>query len=180
MLPRVGSKAKLAIYLDSPMYHDAKSRRIGKSRAAELLLWILKRMSISLDDVMIDYSLKCYKLPKALSKKPDRMIALAACRKHTLVNLAATEVNTIVAMGSDSCEAFLGGSLLRDKEGASWNTYGTLREQVPKIYVTYAPGFALKTKSEVVRLYRTIFTAAKAAGLKPVFNPKVKHFNYDD
>lgn len=173
--PKGSSNPKMVIYLDHPHDDDDRKGRIGESDGTRLLLWMLKRMSVSLDDVSIEFALKCRKPKNQLTKKPERLEAIRQCKN----NLIAIKPKVIVVMGSIACEGFMGGQLLKNLEGAYWNTFGTMKETAPHTYVTYSPAYAIKTPSETVRIYRILFMSAKEAGLSPKFNSTIKSFNYE-
>lgn len=160
---------KLLIRLDYPYIDDDRSGIIGNSQATKLLLWLLKRMSLTLDEIAIDFVLKCHKPKNQLKKKPDRLNAINQCRSND--SFKQFFVKAIVLMGSIACESRF-KEQLKDKESAFW-------QDNPRIFVTYSPAYAIETPSETVGIYRMIWWAAEHAGLKPKFNPNIKPFNYD-
>ncbi len=175
---KIGSDPRIAIYMDFPNRDDDASGRLA-SRPSRLVLWMLRRMTVSLDNVVIAFTLKCHKPKKQLTHKADRLEAIEQCRGHQQDILDLPNLKAYVIMGGISCEAFFNGEQLKTREGAHWRPYKPYSEQVDKIFVAYSPGYAIESPSETPRIYRMIWSAAKYAGLHPIFNPNIKPFEYD-
>ncbi len=163
--PRGSSNPKLLIRLDYPYIDDDKG---GQSKATKLLLWMIKRMSLSLEQIAIDYILKCHKPKQQLKKKPERLEAIRQCKSNDNLSI---KPKAIVLMGSIACESKFPDQL-KNREGAYWFDN-------PRVFVTYSPAYAIETPSQIVGIYRMIWWAAEYAGLNPKFNPQIKPFNYD-
>ena len=63
-------------------------------------------------------------------------------------------------------------------EGTSWISRDPIfREFVPHVWITYNPAYGVQDPSETVGIYRTLYSAAIEAGLKPKWN-KTPTFDY--
>lgn len=174
-------KASLILFLDSPTFDDDHKGRFGFSDSTKLLSWLIQRAGLSLrEGVRIEYTLRCAKPKRSLSTKAARAECIEACSEYRFATLQTLKPKAIVAMGAISCEAFLAGCAHGKKEGWHWETREkSIASIVSRTWVTYSPGYAIEKPAEVGRIYRVIFRAAEAAGLKPQFNPNVKPFPFE-
>lgn len=163
------------------MVEDRRARPM-LSEGADLIRWMMKRMSVAREDYYLDYVLKCYpnpKVVKSFGNKAFRTQMIEACAHYRLATLQLLKPKAIVVMGATACEAFLGSEKVGEYEGARWiPNEPFVRESVEGIWITYAPGYALKGPSESVGIYRTLFAAAEEAGLKPKLNKQLEPFDY--
>lgn len=172
---------KMAIYLDNPSREEDIRHKPGTSRMMGLLRWLLARMSVSENDVLITFTLKCHK-GKEMTKKNARLAALDSCSYHRReeLNRFKSSLKAIVVMGGMGAEAFLGGKQLKNVEGANWQPHETFVSKiVNRVWFSYSPAYADEKPAETPALYRVIWTAAVEAGLKPKHNPNVKPFDFD-
>jgi uracil-DNA glycosylase family 4 len=179
------AEAKLFIFLDSPNMMEDRTHKGGAGKASELLVWMLRRMSLqSGDGVRIDCVLKCSR-GKQLTRKAERFEAIEACSKYRLASLASSRgkpaQRSLVAMGSVAVEAFIGKSEIGQYEGTWWEPNEPfVREQgFEKVWCSYSPSYALESPAETGRIYRVIYKAAEACRLKPKFNKKLPAYEYD-
>lgn len=174
----IGSNPVLAIFLDFPNWEEDKRHKFGYSRGTKLITWMLDRMSVGLDNVAIQFTLRCHKQDKQLSSKASRLAAIEGCSIHRFALLQKIKPKAIVAMGKISCEAFLDGAQHGDKEGTSWKP--AEKQVTPRIWVSYAPGYALQSPAESPGIYRVLWRAAEQAGLTPKTNLNIPVFDYDN
>jgi uracil-DNA glycosylase family 4 len=164
-----GIAPKLVIYFDAPSIVDDRRGRAFVSEPAMLLKWMLRRMSIQLTEVYLDYVLKCYPTNcKTYTKKAYRQAYIEACSKYRVATLQLLRPAAIIAMGSKACEAFVGSDKVASFEGTYWTPQEPfVREVVDRVYITYSPAYALQDPAEIVSIYRTLEAAAIQANLKP-------------
>lgn len=179
-LPSQGSTScTLAIFLDSPSYIDDKRGKSFVSDNAEFVKYCLRRMSVPIEMVYLDYIVKCY--PKKLpGQKADRMACVNACSQYRLASLQQlTRLKSLVVLGSLGCETFTFEKQIGLKAGADWEPVSPLvRKIVPRVWVGYSPGVLEKKPSEAGAIYRVIYVAAEEAGLHPQVNQSIKPYEF--
>lgn len=174
-----GIEAKLAIFADHPYMLDDRRGRPFVSEAGELLKWMLRRMSLSLESVYIDYTVKCYpeKLPK---KKPERYVAIQACSKYRIATLQSLRPKEIVGFGQLSCESLIGKSNVGDYANTCWpSSDPQVAAIVPRVWIGYSIGYPLNAPGEAHSQFGLIWLAAEAAGLHPQINEAIKPYKFD-
>lgn len=173
-------EVKMVIFLDAPTIVEDRRKKSFMSDAAELLKFLLRRMSIRGEHVYLDYVVKCYPKPnKNYTKKAHRAQFIESCSVYRVATLQLLKPKVIVAMGAVACETFMGSNKVSQFEGTYWTPMDPkTREHVDHVWVTYAPGYALESPAESVGIYRTLFKAAEMAGLRPRFDKTVKLFDY--
>jgi len=166
--------ASLQIWLDNPAEEADRRRKPQESKQARLVDWLLRRNSISLQDVYVGYVLGCHVPKNVLKKKEPRIECLAACAQH---RTPVANAKAIVALGEIATLEFTGLSRVGDLAGA----YRTMLEPHRlRVYVNYAPGYALASPAEVVSISRSIWFAAEFCGLKPKINPtELQNFDFE-
>jgi len=146
--------AKLVIVLDDP----------GNALAEKLLIWILYKLSLSSEDVWIDYTLKC---PVGNHKKADLRAYYSLCwtaqPRDEIINN-----QSLVVCGALS-SSLVGGKNLTKVQGT--------RDENGVWYV-YSFKFLLMNPAACLSTWRVIYKAAEEAGLKPVYNFKVENFKF--
>jgi uracil-DNA glycosylase family 4 len=171
---------KLAIYLDHPNIVEDRRGRSFVGQSADFVRFCLERMSVPLDQVYLDYIVKCYpsKLP---GPKADRMACVAACSCYRFASLQdMPKLKALVALGSLGCETFTGSKSVGDRAGAEWKPLGhTMQSLVPHVWIGYSPGMLIEKPSEAGAIYRVIWRAAEEAGFSPQFNSKIKPYQFD-
>lgn len=180
-LPSVGTQdAKLAIFLDSPNYLDDRRGRGFVSDNAEFVRFCLRRMSVSLDDVYMDYVVKCYpgKMP---GKKDDRMACVRECSTYRFAALQKLpHLKALVGLGSLACETFTMVKEVGKKAGCDWPLISPMmKRHFEHVWIGMSPGVLKEQPAEAGSIYRVIFMAAEEAGLKPEVNLEVKPYNFD-
>lgn len=171
--------AKLAIFFDAPGFLEDRTGRSFVNDSAEFVKFSLARMSVSLDDVYLDYIVKCAphkgKLP---GKKPDRMACVNACSQYRLTALEnLPHLKAICILGSLGSETFLGVKTVGDRAGAEWTPLSPfVRRFVDHIWVGFSPGLLREQPAEAPAIFRVIWKAAEDAGLRPKVNLKLKPY----
>lgn len=150
-------KAKLVILLDAP----------GDTLAEKLVIWLLKRMSLTGNDVWIDYIFKC-PLPDDKPKKEALKAAYQQCWNHVVRN-EAFDAKGLVVAGNWGVQFVLQGDMKnmhgkKDKETGTWVCYSFL--------------YALMSPGECVEISQVIWKAAEEAGLSPKVNLDVEPFRF--
>lgn len=176
-----GDKPKLVIFLDAPNVVEDKRSRGVVSDGVEWLKWCFRRMTISRDDIYIDYVLKCYTgRSKEFKTKALRAEMVEQCSVYRVATLQQLKPNAIVAMGRFACEALTGRSdKVKESEGTKWiATEPFVRKYVSHVWVTYSPLYPLQAAAESVGIFRVLWCAAIEAGLKPKINKTVTPFDY--
>lgn len=163
--------ARLKIFLDSPSTEDDMRHKFGESRQSRFLLWLIKRNSLPLDKIEISFTLKCFVPKNTLKKKEDKLTLIDACEPLRIASLQKGD--TVLTMGELSCLAFTGDSL--DKRINTDAKCGHFY----RVFVTYAPGFAIKSPSESVGISRMLWNASVHAGMKPKVDLKVQQYDYE-
>lgn len=178
--PHIGNNPVLAIFFDSPNKEEDQRHKFGVGDAFKMVEWLLARMSISLDNVLISHVLRCHCGNKQLTKKAERSEALVACRTHRFDLLQTHQPLAVVAMGRFACEAFTNGADVGKREGTHWScTESEIKDVCSRVWVTYSPLYARESPTETVTLSRVLWRAAESAGLKPKTNLNVKPFDYE-
>lgn len=175
-----GQDCRLAIFLDSPNFMDDKRGRSFVSDNAEFVKWSLRRMTVDLEDVYLDYIVKCYpgKMP---GKKDDRMACVRACSQYRFAALQKLpHIKAVVALGSLGCETFTMVKEVGKKAGADWEPISpVMRQHIDRIWIGMSPGVLKEQPSEAGSIFRVIWMAAEEAGLKPVVNQDVKPYPFE-
>lgn len=174
-----GINAPLAIYADHPYMLDDRRSRPFVSEAGELLRWMIRRMSLSLESVYIDYTVKCYpqKLP---TKKPERYVAIQACSKYRIATLQSLRPKELIGFGQLSCESLIGKSNVGDYANCWWPPSDPqILAIVPRVWIGYSIGYPLNSPSDSHQQFGLIWMAAEAAGLKPKINDNIKPYKFN-
>jgi uracil-DNA glycosylase family 4 len=169
---------QLLIFLDSPnLVEDRRGKGIV-SDAASWVVWALKRMSI-LEGYYIDYIVKCYSgSNKLFGKKRERLQCIEACAIYRIATLQLFSPKAIIGMGP-LCSLALIGREVGATEGTNWiPTESFVGSCVDHVWITYAAGYPLKDPAESVGVFRTLFMAAKEAGLNPEIDKTVQPYDY--
>lgn len=163
------------------MFDDDMRRKPFVSRAGQILLNLLGRMSLSTEEVYLDYIVKCWAGKRMPKQKCDRLVCIEACSKYrfaTLQNLP--NLRKIVGMGTLSLEALIGSSEMKHFEGESWTPRELELRQYGEVWITYSPAYLDEKPAEIPNVYRIIFTAAQQAGLDPRPNLEHPHLSWDE
>lgn len=174
-----GVGARLAIYVDAPNYMDDKRGRPFISEPADLLKWMLRRMSIPMDKVYLDYVLKCYPGKKVPTKKTEAMIYIQQCNRYRIATLQTLFPREIVTFGGLSMLAFCGfaASSLGDHANAYWPPSDPyIAAIVNRIWTGYSIGYPLQSPNEAHSQFGLLWMAAENAGLNPTIDETVKPY----
>lgn len=148
--------AKLVILLDCP----------GDILAEKLLVWILERLSLTGDDVWVDYTVKC-PIPKGTKKKP-----LSVCHKICWTSHPRTQAlnaKSMVIAGKWGTD-FVIDRKLKEIHG--------MKDAETEVWCCYSFMYLLMNPAECVDTWRVLFKAAEEAGLKPAMKIDVKPFRF--
>lgn len=170
--------APLLIFFDHPNMVEDRRAKGFVGDPADLLKWILSRMSVPLKKVRLEYALRCFpNRCKDFSKKPYRLDFIQSCSVYRFATLQKCRPRAVVACGSVCCEAFVGSKKVSDFEGVEWTPQEPeVRNYIESVWITYSPAYALESPAEVVSIYRTIYEAARRAGLNPHLDKTVKPY----
>lgn len=165
-------EAPLKIFVDCPSKEDDQRHVWGKSRQAEFLKWLCKRISLKEEDYQVSFTLKCHIPKKVLTKKIDKLECIEACTPFRLASLQ--NAKAILTMGELSCLAFTGMEL-KKRVNCDWKSV----ETPARIFTTYAVGYALEKPAETVGISRMLWYASANAGLRPAVDSSVPQFDYE-
>lgn len=168
--------ASLQIWLDFPQEEADRRHKPRESKQARFVDWLLRRNSLSLQDVYVGYSLRCMVPKNFLKKKDDRLESLQACNTRWNDTIRRN-AKAIVSLGEISCLAFMGATKVGTVAGMSTVLTEPFKH---KVFGDYSPGYALVSPADTVSISRSIWVAAEYAGLKPKINPKeLTNFDYE-
>lgn len=169
---------KLVIFSDHPDYFADNSGKPYALEAGKILDWFLARMRVDRNDVAYEYTLRCY--PKKLpTTKAARATLIEECSTYRFATIAKLRPRAAVGLGQTTLEAFTGHTRIGDYQGRPipcWE--GIVRDYIDKIWIGYSLNYILAYPSDTPSVFRTIFRAAEAAGLKPQLNPSVPPFHW--
>lgn len=149
-------EAKLVVMLDAP----------GDALAEKLLVWIFRKLSLTSEDVWVDYLSRC-----AIPKKPAKKLMKHAYDKcwTAFPRLAVTNCEALVVCGQWCNELLIGGKMK--------NQVGRKNEETG-IWAAYSMKYLLMNPAECVVTWRVIFKAAEEAGLSPKMNMSEPMFDF--
>lgn len=147
-------EAKLVIVIDCP----------GEHLGEKLLIWILRKLSLTSNDVWIEYAFKC---PVEKKKKAELVPCYSACW-HAHPRKTLIENKALVLAGNWS-STFVGGKSLK-----TWNG----RCDEAGIWYVYSFNYLLMNPSQCLRTWRVIYKAAKEVGLNPRYNHDEPNFKF--
>lgn len=149
--------AKLVVLFDAP----------GSALAEKLFIWITKWLSLSGNDIWVDYLVKC-ELPPGKPKKATMKTAYQACWNHH-VRQEVFDAKEVVVAGNWGAQ-FVAETTMKEMHGR--------KDPVTGVWVIYAFNFLLFNPGECVDAWRVLFKAAEGAGLKPKMNLDVEPFRF--
>ncbi len=138
--------AKIVIVLDGP----------GDLLAEKLLVWILQGISLTGNDVWVDYNFRC-PVPKKLKKK-ELQVTHRICWTSHPRHWSEAEDKEIVLAGNWSAD-FLAFAKMKDWHGKLHKETGC--------WVIYSFKYLLMNPAECVDASRVLYKAAEAVGLSP-------------
>lgn len=149
--------APLVILLDAP----------GDIQGEKLLIWIMYRLSLTAEDVYVDYLVKC-PLPKGKSKKADILAYYKICwTSHPRTEVL--ENKSLVVAGNWGAQ-FLCDKTMKELHGKCDPDTG--------VWVAYGFSYLLMNPAECVDAWRVIYKAAEECGLKPKMNLNTPAFRF--
>lgn len=148
-------EAKLVIVLDSP----------GDVMAEKLLVWILQKLSLTSNDVWVDYTFKCPIESKV--KKELYLTYHKTCWETHSRNEIENNVS-LVLCGNYSV-ILLADEKMKELHG---------RKAETGAWCIYSMAYLLMNPAECVDAYRCIYKAAEEAGLKPKMNMDLPVFKF--
>lgn len=177
-----GGHRPLVIFTDYPDYFAEHAKRPYALHTGKILKWMLESMSIDPEKVGFDYTLRCYAQKTEPSTKAERAVVILKCNKYRFASIAKMRPKAIVVLGNTTLEAFTGKTKAGDYDGCKVPVWeGVVRDYVPHVWVSYGLNYILfKGAGETQNVFRTIFMAAKEAGLNPKINPHVPPFKWPD
>lgn len=149
--------AKLIIVLDCP----------GNLLAEKLLIWIMKRLSLTGEDVWVDYLFRC-PIPKSLKKKELQVCHRICWTSHPKL-WGDRENTTVIVMGNHSAD-FLVNAKMKEWHGR--------KEPDSQVWVAYSLLYLLMNPSECLDTARILYKAAEEAGLKPKMIVECEPFRF--
>lgn len=150
--------AKLVILLDAP----------GDILAEKLLVWLLMRLSLTSEDIWVDYLVKC-ELTESKPKKADVLLAYKTCWQHIPRTQVTTTDNVVVICGN------WGSKLVAGQEMK--NIHGRKDEETGA-WICYSFNYLLMQPSVCLETSRVLWKAAEEAGLHPMTNTKLEMFKF--
>ncbi len=147
--------AKLVIVLDCP----------GDHLAEKLLVWLCQKLSLTADDIWVDYTFKCpieSRLRKELHERYFSTCWNVFPRPEVQNN------HTLVLMGNYSI-SLLAGAKTKDIQGRKAGTGA---------WCCYSLNYLLMNPAECVTTWRVLYKAAEEAGLKPRMDMKLGMFKF--
>jgi len=171
--------ARLVIYVDAPNFMDDRRSKPFVSEPADLLKYMLRRMSVPLSKVYLDYTVKCYPGKKVPSKKTERMMCVQQCNRYRIATLQLLFPREVVTFGGLSLEAFTGfpANSLKEHANAYWPPSDPrVACIVNRIWTGYSIGYPLQSPNEAHSQFGLLWMAAENAGLNPQIDPTVKPY----
>lgn len=175
---RGNAKGSLMIFSDYPDYFADRARRPYSLDVGKFLDWCMKRMSIDPDDVVYEYTLRCYAQKTLPTTKAGRYVCIQECNQYRFATIAKLRPKAIVVFGQVSLEAFTGRTRVKDNSDLvpiACNE-GLVKKYVPHVWCGYSVQYSLMSPAASPNAFRTMWYAAKEAGFKPKINADVPPF----
>jgi uracil-DNA glycosylase len=149
--------ARLVIVLDDP----------GHILSEKLLVWMLKRLSLTSDDVWVDYNFRCT-ISKEFKKKELR-VTHAICWTAHPRDIIQSEDRVLVLAGNYAVDFLTTGEMKtlngsKDPESGAW--------------IVYNFGYLLMNPAECKDTSCVLWKAAEEAGLTPKFVIDIEPFRF--
>lgn len=144
--------APMAIVIDCP----------GDTLAEKLLMWLVYKLSLTGNDVWVEYTFKC---PVLKQKKKELQGCHSTCWEAYPRSLE--HCKSIVIAGSWS-SSFVGGRQLKDMHGK--------KDPNSELWFVYSFKYLLMNPAECLDTSRVMFRAAEEAGLQPKYNSSIANF----
>lgn len=148
--------AKLVILLDDP----------GHLLSEKLLVWMLKRLSITANDVWVDYNFRC-QIHKSLKKK-ELKITHSICWTSHPRTMVTDESKVLVLAGNYGVD-FLTDTTMKEMNG---------KKDPNGAWCVYSFGYLLMNPVECKDTSCVLWKAAEEAGLTPKFIIDIEPFRF--
>lgn len=176
----VDQRRKLLIYTDVPDFFADRAGRAYTGEVYRILSWMLRRMSVDLDQVAFDYTLRCYPARSLPTTKAYRAECIMACAQYRFATVAKVRPKAIVCLGNVSLEAFTGKTKIGEYEGRRiWAWEPVVRDYTDGVWVGYSIAYLQQYPGDAPSVFRTIWRAAEEAGLKPTIDKEVKPYTWN-
>lgn len=139
----------------------------GNILAEKLLVWILKRLSLTADDVWVDYLFRC-PVPKQLKKKE-----LLECHRICWTSHPKAwgdREDTAVVLAGNWAADFLVNAKMKEWHGKKDPDSG--------VWICYSFLYLLMNPAECVDNWRVLYKAAEEVGLKPKMVVEIEPFRF--
>lgn len=177
---KTNKRSNLVIFSDYPDYFADNAGRAYALDSGKILDWMLARMSVSPSDVSYEYTIRCYPKDTLPSTKAGRAECIAECAEYRFATIAKLKPKSIAVLGELSLEAFTGKTRIGQYEGQQVRAWEpVVADYCTQVWIGYGLTYILMFPSDSYRVFRTIFMAAKEAGLNPVIDPTVKPFKWN-
>lgn len=177
----VEEKKKLVVFTDHPDYFADHAGRPYSLDVRRMLDWLFLRMSVEPENVAYEYTLRCYPEKLLPSTKADRAVCIEECAEYRFATIAKLRPKVIVALGTVSLEAFTGRTKIGDfveRKIRAWEP--VVRDFTEDIWIGYSINYILLAPSDTPSVFRTLYMAAKEAGLKPKIDSTVPAFQWKE
>lgn len=167
------------IWTDHPDYFADNAGRAYVMEQGTMLKWLLDCMTVSPDDVAIDYTLRCYPKAGLPSGKAGRALLIEECNVYRFATIAKVKPKVLVGFGQVTLEAFTGRTRIGEhveQRIRCWEP--VVRDYAEHIWMAYNLNYILGYPSDTQNNFRVLFMAAKEAGLNPKVNPTVPPFRW--
>lgn len=169
------------IFTDTPDYFADNAKAPYILDLQRLLQFILGSMGVSMTQVAMDYTLRCYPAKDLPTTKAGRASCISECNEYRFASIAKVKPKAIVTLGETSLEAFTGKTGVKNHTEdpvRAWE--GTVRKFVAHIWCGYSLAYVLVSPSAITKVFKTIWQAAEEAGLNPKLNPDEPVFHWPD
>lgn len=162
------ASAPLQVFVDYPTNQDDEFGYYGGSQVSRLTQWMLAKLSLSVEDVGINFTLRC--CGASLKKKKEKLESITACSVYSDKIIASARA--LLGMGDLSCQRLIGKPL-------SSSVY-QLHAKVLHcpVFISYSAGYVWQKPGELVDVERMLWGAAVAAGLEPIVDLEVADFDF--
>lgn len=146
--------APMGIVLDCP----------GDALAEKLLIWLIYKLSLTGNDIWVDYTFKC---PTDDYKKKELTTCYATCFN---AYIRTWEKRKSLVLAGNWTSSFVGGVPLKDWHGR--------KNPDTECWHVYSFKYLLMDPAECLDTSRVLFKAAEEAGLSPKYNSTIPNFKF--
>ena len=149
--------AKLVVVFDDPSH----------SLAEKLFVWCMQKLSLTGDDVWVDYVWKC-PLPKQLKKKELEVTYKICWTSHP--RHWAEDENRVIVLAGNYAADFLASAKMAQAHGK--------KDPESQAWIVYSFLYLLMNPAECLDNSRVLYKAAEEAGLSPKYNADIPPFRF--